>query len=190
MPNIKISNALLNKIKQQSTVPVKTFKKKKMDAQTLDAMEKDVIKKPTEQNVSTFMEIYEKEILKEFEHPVKILAKQTEKIMNIQAMVETEMQKSFASGYIDVQMVEAYRRLSDSVLKYVMEMKSEWDIAIETEVDETVIESILDLEVFFEFLADKDPALVEQFIEFRMSKLMSRPPADINIIDADAEKTE
>ena len=80
---INIPSNLLKKIQSQSSFPVKKFQSKKKEI-----TEAELIENPTGENITTFMEVYKKKILKEFEHPVKIMAEQTEKMLNIQSMVE------------------------------------------------------------------------------------------------------
>ena len=179
--NIKIPKNLLNKIKQQSSYPVKELKKKKEKI-----TEGELIENPTGENITSFLEVYKSKVLKEFEHPTKILAEQTEKMLNIQNLVEDEIMKSKKEGYLDIQMVEAYRRLSSEIMKFVVEMKPDWDIAIESQIDEEILETIMDLETFFEYLGEKNPEMIEEFIEFRMMKLKeSVPSLEMNIDNDD-----
>jgi predicted urease superfamily metal-dependent hydrolase len=178
MPKVDIPNHVLKKIKHQSSYPVEKLKKKKK------VTEEEMKKNPTGDNIVSFLEVYKNKVLKEFEHPTKILAELTEKMININAYVEDEIVKSKDDGYLDIQMVEAYRRLNSEILKFVVEIKPDWDIAIEATIDETVLETIMDLETMFEFLGTKDPEMVEEFIEFRMKKLKEQTiPLQLNVSD-------
>ena len=65
-------------------------------------------------------------------------------------------------------------------------MKPDWDIAIESQIDEELMETIMDLESFFEYLGEENPEMIEGFIEFRMKKLKeSVPSLEMNIHDED-----
>lgn len=183
MTRVSIPDNVLKKIKGKSTYPVNKIKKAKKDITA-----QDILDDPSESNITKFVDVYKAKVLKDFEHPVKILADQTDILLKVQGMIYTEILKSRKEGFMDIQMAEALRRFAVEIVKTTIEIKPDWEVAVEDVISEDVVEAIMDLETFFEFLGDKDPNMVEEFIEYRIRKMKSSVEAvELSIEDSEVE---
>lgn len=169
MGDFKLPSNVMNKIQKESSHPVKKLKDKKKTKEN-NTIE-DIVKDPSDDNISGFVELYKAKVLKEYEHPAKILADQTDMLISVQKMIFSQLLQSVKEGYLDIQMAEGLRRFAKEIKDITVELRPDWEVVIDDSIDESVIDSIMDLETFFEFLGTVDSELVEQFIEFRLQKM-------------------